>query len=225
MPFMLLFVCGIVSYLVGSLPFGLWVGLLWKRVDIRTLGSKNIGATNVLRVLGPGPGFAVFVLDTVKGGVGVALARLLAPATPMWAFIFIGFLAIAGHVFSIFLRFKGGKGVATSLGALLALSPPVAGIALGLWLLVVAITRYVSLASLAAAVSLPFSGYFLSQGDARWWLAGLGVALLLLVTIKHRANVQRLLAGTEPRLGQRVTPAAPVEDAALQHDAITTEVP
>lgn len=203
----------LVSYLAGSLPFGLWVGLVWKRVDIRTLGSKNIGATNVLRVLGPGPGVTVFLLDTVKGGVGVALARMLQPSLPVWALILIAFLGIAGHSFSVFLRFKGGKGVATSLGALLALSPPVAGIGLAVWILFVAATRYVSLASILAAFSLPFAAYF-TVTDGRGWIVALGAALFLLVTVKHRANIHRLLTGTESRIGQRVpVPAASTESA------------
>ena len=205
-----IFLCCVVSYFVGSLPFGLWVGLLWKRVDIRTLGSQNIGTTNVLRVLGPGPGIVVCLLDTLKGGVGVWLAHALKPNLPIWVLIPIGFLAIAGHTFSIFLRFRGGKGVATSLGALLALSSPVAGIALAVWILLVAATRYVSVASLFAGLSLPFAAYFTVPEPGKWWMVGLGTALFLLVLVKHRSNIQRLRAGTEPKFGQRVPlPASP----------------
>ncbi len=94
----------VVSYLSGTLPYGLWIGQIWKRVDIRTLGSKNIGATNVLRVLGPGPGVTVFILDTLKGGAGIWLAKLLLPDLHFGLLIFIGFLAIIGHTFSIFRR-------------------------------------------------------------------------------------------------------------------------
>lgn len=212
---LILLLCCVVSYLIGSLPFGLWIGLLWKHVDIRTLGSKNIGATNVLRVLGPGPGITVCVLDTAKGAAGIVLARILfshvlRTDAPLPLLILIGFLAILGHTFSAFLRFKGGKGVATTLGVLLALSPFVAGVGLLVWLVLVAATRYVSLASIAAGISLPFAAYFDPDLKSdRWWMVGLCIALAILVTVKHRTNIQRLLAGTEPKIGQRVEIATP----------------
>lgn len=215
---LLMIFCAVVSYIFGALPFGLWVGLWWKGIDIRTLGSKNIGATNVLRVLGTGPGFTVFVLDTLKGSVGLLLVSILVHETlpiPLIAYkIVVGLLAIVGHTFSVFLRFKGGKGVATTLGVLLALNPPMALLTLALWVLLVAVTRYVSLASIVVAISLPFTAYFLpdrwytaffsGQPGDRWWLMGLMILLALLVTVKHRANIQRLLRGTEAKIGQRV---------------------
>ncbi|MHB9130277.1 MAG: glycerol-3-phosphate 1-O-acyltransferase PlsY [Armatimonadota bacterium] len=206
----------LLSYLVGSLPFGLWIGLLWKGLDIRTLGSKNIGATNVLRVLGPGPGVSVFVLDTLKGGFGVMLAYVAWPLLPAWHLqmhekelalpylVVIGLCAILGHTFSLFLGFKGGKGVATSLGALLALNPPMAVIALLSWVAVLAVTRYVSAASLVAAYTLPFSAYLALRDTDRFYMLALGTALALLVTVKHRTNIKRLLTGTEAKIGERV---------------------
>lgn len=209
MAFLLLFLlCCVISYLLGGLPFGLWVGLIWKRTDIRTLGSKNIGATNVLRVLGPGPAAVAFVLDTLKGAAGIMLAHLLLPELYFALVMLIGFCAILGHTFSPFLGFKGGKGVATSLGMLLACCWQVAVVALLSWIVVVAITRYVSLASLVAAFSLPFTAYLMLRGDDQWWMVGFGVALAVLVTLKHRANIHRLLNGTESKIGQRaeVTP-------------------
>jgi len=219
------FVAGLAlaSYLIGSLPFGLWVGLA-KGVDIRTLGSKNIGATNVLRVLGPGAGLLVMLLDTLKGIAGILIARqfqfepsgiytvIFSAPIRMPFLVIIGLCAVLGHTFSPFLKFKGGKGIATSLGILLALSWQVGLIGLGIWILLVAVTRYVSLASLLAALSLPISSYLLLKGDDRTWMLGLTIALLILVTLKHRANIGRLLSGTEAKFGQRV--AAPVEEEA-----------
>jgi glycerol-3-phosphate acyltransferase PlsY len=206
----LILLCCLVSYLVGSLPCGLWVGLWWKGIDIRTLGSKNIGATNVLRVLGPGPGATVMVLDTLKGVAGIVLARALLPHhlthnDGIWLPILVGFLAIAGHSFSIFLRLKGGKGVSTSLGALLALNWQIGLLALVVWLIFVALTRFVSVGSIMAGASLPFDAYFVlrTHPAERWWMVGLGTLIALLVIVKHRGNLQRLLAGTEAKIGQR----------------------
>ena len=203
-------VCCLLSYLLGSLPFGLWVGLWWKGIDIRTLGSKNIGATNVWRVLGCGPGVTVFMLDTAKGAAGIAFARfLLGPSrtqgAEIWLPILIGFLAIAGHTFSVFLRFKGGKGVATTLGALLALNLLLAVLILAIWVLCVTLTRYVSVGSLVAGAATPFVAYFLLRSHYPaecWWMVELGVVVALLVTVKHRGNIKRLLAGTEAKVGR-----------------------
>ncbi|HEY3416963.1 MAG TPA: glycerol-3-phosphate 1-O-acyltransferase PlsY [Armatimonadota bacterium] len=216
----------LVSYFVGALPFGLWIGLL-RGVDIRTLGSKNIGATNVLRVLGPVAGSFAFVLDTLKGVCGVALARLLWPQLTAWHqtlpnitmpyLILIGVFAILGHTFSIFLRFKGGKGVATSFGVLLALNYPVAIVALITWIVMLVITRMVSVASLTAAYSLPFGAYFALAGAERGdrqWMLGLGALLAVLVTVKHRSNIKRILAGTESRISERVSANGEANDMA-----------
>ncbi|MHB0938273.1 MAG: glycerol-3-phosphate 1-O-acyltransferase PlsY [Armatimonadota bacterium] len=216
--------CALASFLIGSLPFGYWVGLA-KGVDIRTLGSKNIGFTNVLRVLGPGPGALVMVLDVLKGVAGILIARQFifelasdpgksAHPIAMPFLVLIGLCAVLGHTFSPFLKFKGGKGISTSLGILLALSWQVGLIALGVWILFVAVTRYVSLASLLAALSLPISSYLLLKDVDRISMLVLTIALLILVTVKHRANIGRLLNGTEPKFGQRVATPTPQEEAA-----------
>ena len=213
------------SFLIGSLPFGLWVGLA-KGVDIRTLGSRNIGATNVLRVLGPMPGALVFILDTLKGAVGILIARQFifelssdpvksAHPLSMPYLVLIGLCAVLGHTFSPFLKFKGGKGIATSLGVLLALSGQVALVGIGIWVVCVAITRYVSAASLLAALILPVASFFLLKDLERTWMLGLTIGLLVLVTVKHRANIGRLLHGTEPKFGQRVAAPAPAEEGAV----------
>jgi len=194
----------LLSYLFGSLPFGLWIGLVWKKVDVRTLGSKNIGATNVLRVLGPGPAALSFALDVLKGAVGVILMRVYLPQAEFHWLVLVGLCAVLGHTFSIFLGFKGGKGIATSLGLFLALSWPVALGALAVWLVITAITRYVSLASVLAALALPFISYFLLQPPERTWMLLITTLLAVLVTVKHLPNIKRLLAGTEAKIGQKV---------------------
>jgi len=194
----------VASYLFGSLPFGLWVGLIIKGVDIRTLGSHNIGATNVLRVLGVGPGLLVFALDTFKGAAVLTTAKILFSAQnmsiPIWWQIIIVLFAIFGHTYSIFLNFKGGKGVATTLGALLALNPIVAAIGLSLWAIILLLTKYVSLASIIASASLPILPLFLIKSTDKWWLFGIGLAMFILITVKHRSNIQRLKDGTENKL-------------------------
>jgi acyl phosphate:glycerol-3-phosphate acyltransferase len=193
--------CLVISYLIGSLPFGLWIGLL-KGVDIRTLGSKNIGTTNVLRILGVGPGILVFVLDTAKGMAGIYLAEWR--VVPFHFVIVIGLAAILGHSFSPVLRFKGGKGVATSLGVLIGLTWPVALLTFLLWGIITLVTRYVSLASITAAVSLPILVLLLEHTEKRTPLLLVVCVIAALVIIKHRSNIARLLAGTEAKIGKRV---------------------
>lgn len=208
-----------ISYLVGSLPFGLWVGLLWKGVDIRTLGSQNIGATNVMRVLGPAAGLTVMFFDTLKGSVGILVAYyLLSPGLAFEYRVLIGLCAVVGHTFSPFLRFKGGKGVATTLGVLLALSWQVGLATLVIWILGVALTRYVSVAAIIAAISLPITSWFFPPAPDRYWMVGLTVTLAVLVIIKHRENIKRLLRGTEAKFGQRVAPAEGTETPAPEEN-------
>ncbi len=204
MDYPLFFIVLACSYILGSLPFGLWVGLLWKGVDIRTLGSKNIGATNVLRILGPGPGITVFILDTLKGAVFIWIYSLLAKDSPFGFKAIIGVTAIIGHTFSAFLNFKGGKGVATTLGVLIGLNPIVAAVGFGTWLIVVLLTRYVSLASLCAGVSLPIAfALFSPNQDEKIWTVSIFILVAIFVAIKHKANIQRLIAGTELKFDKK----------------------
>jgi glycerol-3-phosphate acyltransferase PlsY len=192
------------SYILGSLPFGLWVGLIWKGVDIRTLGSKNIGATNVLRILGPGPGITVFLLDTLKGAAFIWIYGMMADNPQFGLKAIIGVTAILGHTFSAFLNFKGGKGVATTLGVLIGLNPIVAAWGFGTWLVVVLITRYVSLASLCAGICLPIAFYFNSNNfNEKMWTVPIFILIAIFVFVKHTANIKRLLAGTEPKFGKK----------------------
>jgi glycerol-3-phosphate acyltransferase PlsY len=185
------------AYVLGSIPFGKIVASRYG-VDITKQGSGNIGATNVLRVLGKGPGVFVLVLDALKGLLP-ALAALLLFESPFVALL-VGAMALIGHCTSPFLRFRGGKGVATGLGVLIGAIPLLALIALGTFGIVFFAKRIVSLSSLAAAVVLPVAAYSLGFGlDTTILLA----MLALLVFIRHRANFSRLLAGTEPKLDLR----------------------
>ncbi len=190
------------AYLLGSIPFGHIAGRL-AGVDVRQHGSGNIGATNVLRVLGKPWGFSVFFADAFKGFLAVRIAYLLvAPHPDAETFKdFFGILAaaacVAGHSFPVWLKFKGGKGVATSLGALLGVVPIAAASIFLVWLLVVKITRYVSLASILAALSLPVFVAMLGRAPVVLYFT---IAMTTLVVWRHRSNISRLANGTEPRL-------------------------
>jgi glycerol-3-phosphate acyltransferase PlsY len=200
---------GVAAYLLGSIP----TGFLWGKargIDVRTVGSGNIGATNVMRTLGKGPGIVVLLLDAAKGFLPVFLApRLLPPEVDRNALqIVCCICVIAGHNWTCWLKFKGGKGIATSAGALLAFLPLPLLCALGVWLVVFAVWRYVSLASICAATTIPIAT----------WLIEKSISLLIFTAIigavaiyKHKANIQRLMAGTENRMGRRRTPDVPTE--------------
>jgi acyl phosphate:glycerol-3-phosphate acyltransferase len=184
------------SYLLGSLPFGLWVAHYWKGVDIRTLGSGNIGSTNVGRICGPVAGGVVFAFDVLKGLLPPFVAQYFGLASH-WH-VLAAFLAIIGHNYSIWLGFKGGKGIATSLGALLGVAPAVGGIAFAIFLLEYVTVRYVSLGSLLAAVSLPFLMSVFYPNDK--YRLCFGLVACVMAFYKHRANIQRLRTGTEPKV-------------------------
>ena len=185
----------LVAYLLGSIPFGLWLVKAWKGIDVREVGSGNIGTTNVYRAAGKGAAIAVFLLDAAKGTLPVALALWLNLGA--WAAVGVGAAAILGHSKSIFLGFTGGKSVATGIGTVLALSPVGAAIALAIWGAVFATTRMVSLGSIVAAVALP--GILYALGAPMPYLIFVAAAALYVV-VRHRANIQRLLAGKENRL-------------------------
>jgi glycerol-3-phosphate acyltransferase PlsY len=185
----------VVSYLIGSIPFGLLLTRLFGAGDLRQIGSGNIGATNVLRTGRKGLALATLVLDALKGALPVWLAwRWLGPDMAVVA----GLGAVLGHCFPVWLRFSGGKGVATAAGVVLTLTP-LAGLAvLALFVAVVALTRYVSLGSILAAAAVAPAAWLLGQVQA----AELYVALALIIIAKHHANVRRLVAGQEARLGR-----------------------
>ena len=196
----------VVAYLMGSIPFGLIIGLA-RGIDVRTVGSKNIGATNVLRTVGRPWGILAFALDFGKGVAGAVLAPLLANAVcggapaPDIAALAGGLAAVAGHTWPVWLRFRGGKGVATSAGMLVAIAPAAVGIAFAVWLVVLIASRYVSLASISAAAALAVAIWFRASHSApHWWLVpALVTALAVLVIARHHANIARLMSGTENR--------------------------
>lgn len=194
----------LLGYGVGSISFAVLIARS-RGIDIFKVGSGNPGATNVLRSLGKGAGYTCFVLDALKGVVAVLLGHGMAivlrvPEQGAW-FATVGLLAaILGHSFSAFLRFRGGKGVATTVGGLLALMPVVMLVGAGCWLAVFFTTRYVSLASIVLGVSLPVSAWISGGSRLQVLLCGF---LAILILVRHRANIRRLMAGTENRAGKR----------------------
>lgn len=184
------------TYLIGGFPTGLLMGKLFKGMDVRQHGSGNIGATNVLRVAGKLPGLLVLLIDTAKGWAPVAFFGALVPTQT--APILLSVAAVAGHIWNPFLQFKGGRGVATGLGVLLALDRKVGLAALGVWVIAFLTTRYVSVASISAALVAPFLIAFLGRPPSWVWGAiGIGLAIIA----RHRPNILRLLQGEEPRFG------------------------
>jgi glycerol-3-phosphate acyltransferase PlsY len=197
------------SYLLGSIPFGYILVRVFQGIDVRSIGSGNIGATNVARTGGKGLAIATLALDTFKGWLPVFLVLTLpgiptsGPAQLHTLATLAALLAVLGHMFPVWLGFKGGKGVATGLGVFLALAPKAVLIAVGLFLAIVIFTRYVSLGSIVAAATFPV---------ALWWLErdlfppvslAMCATVALLVIIRHHQNIGRLLAGTESRFGAR----------------------
>jgi glycerol-3-phosphate acyltransferase PlsY len=198
----------VAAYLLGSIPAGFLVARA-KGIDIRTVGSGNIGATNAFRILGKPAGIFVLVVDGLKGFAAcswladfVVQLFVVAPEQIENLRIVAGICAVLGHNFTCWLKFKGGKGIATSAGVYFALAPQAAGIALGTWIIVFALGRYVSVASIAAAVALP-AAVWLTKNNL--FLGIVTTALGLLAIFKHRSNIQRLLNGTERRVGQKST--------------------
>src|SRR3989441_8112077 len=189
------------AYLLGSIPFGLLLAKLFGGGDVRKAGSGNIGATNVARVAGPLAGIFTLAFDTAKGSAAVWLAGRVTGESTTWMTI-AAFAVLLGHCFPVWLKFKGGKGVATALGVFLALCPLAAVSALLLFVLCVAYWRYVSLGSVAAAAAMPLLIYFLwAPGHAPPIVIDLGtLAVALLVIYKHDGNLQRLGEGARPRL-------------------------
>jgi len=197
--------CG---YLSGSVPFGYLAGKL-KGLDIRQHGSGNIGATNAIRVLGKGIGIPVFILDMLKGWLPVWLAAAWLEGTSVEMIstvkVIAGFAAVLGHMFTFWLSFKGGKGIATTAGVLLGIAPLAMLGGLAAFLLFFLPTRYVSLGSLAAAVGVPATMAAQMARAGRWdfVMLSFGLVVMVLVFVRHRTNIQRLLAGTESRVGAK----------------------
>ncbi len=190
----------LLAYLFGSLPIGLLVGRMVKGIDVRDYGSGNIGASNVWRIMGPLWGTAVFLFDFCKGYFPTVLTTRIAehhPDITPWLSVVVGLAAIMGHNFSPFLRFKGGKGVATSLGVVFGLSPTAAAIGFAVWGVCLFVTRYISVSSMIAAVITSGVLIFFHHDLPHVLFA---VLVTLFVVLKHRPNIARLRAGTEPKV-------------------------
>ena len=193
------------AYLLGSIPFGYLLVRLIRKEDVRATGSGNIGATNVARAGGKGLGLCTLLLDALKGYLAVAIAMHLAPSighVPSNLAVAAAVAAVLGHVFPVWLGFRGGKGIATALGVFLALIPWVALSAVCLFILVVATTRLVSLGSILAAVSIPLFALLLVPARSAILLEGISFISLVGI-LKHHANIVRLLHGTESRFGSK----------------------
>lgn len=197
----------LVAYLLGSFPTGFLAAKLLKGIDIREQGSGSIGATNVLRTLGKGPAIVVLLVDALKGALAIALANWIYPFTnneslPLpWLVTLAGLFAVIGHSLPVWLNFKGGKSVATSLGILLAMSWQVGLATLGVFAVVVAITRIVSISSIAGAIAVSLFMILFKQPLPYLIFA---IAAGIYVIWRHRSNIQRIIAGTEPKVGQKL---------------------
>lgn len=191
------------AYLIGGVPFGLLVCRWWSGYDPREYGSGNIGATNVYRLLGP-KGFAVvLMLDAGKGYAAVRLGHALSRSDSLWVVVLCGVCAILGANWSVYLGFKGGKGVGVSLGVGMAVMWKVTLLALAVWVVVVAASRYVSLSSMAAGVSVPVLAVLLGEPMP---VRTFGAVLAVFILVRHRSNIRRLLTGAEPKFGARIDP-------------------
>lgn len=205
-------IIAIIAYLLGSIPFGYVLVRVFRGEDIRLTGSGNIGATNVARSGAKGLGAATLLLDALKGLVAVWIASRLAAGEPS-ALPYMSAAALAavlGHMFPVWLGFKGGKGVATALGVFILLFPNALLVSLAIFILIVAATRYVSLGSILAAIAFPIAGYLIDHAN---WQALLPVwVVVALIVMKHHQNIRRLLTGNEHRFGSSKT-AVPEKQA------------
>jgi glycerol-3-phosphate acyltransferase PlsY len=206
----------VVAYVIGSIPFSFLVVKLMTGADIRLLGSRNVGATNVARTFGKRPGVIALILDMAKGYAAVEVARL-ATASSAWPLAtggdtsplhsrafwmtLCGLIAVLAHMFPVWLRFHGGKGVATATGVFLALDPIAVLAGLIVFLIVLISTRFVSLASILSAASVPLFLRFLTH--APFWTINISIVIAIVVIVKHHSNIARLTQGTERRMGER----------------------
>jgi glycerol-3-phosphate acyltransferase PlsY len=193
----------LLAYLVGSIPSAVWVGRTFYGIDVREYGSGNAGATNTFRVLGKKPGIVVLIMDVLKGFAGVKLAYLVGdydPASPEFIDfeLALSVCALLGHIFPVYVGFRGGKGVATMLGILVAVHTPAALICAGVFLLSLLITGYVSLSSMAAGLAFPVVIMVFYSTNSSINIFSLAVAIMILVT--HQRNIERLIAGEESRV-------------------------
>ncbi len=184
----------IVAYILGSIPNALWIGKVFKGIDVREHGSKNTGSTNAARVLGAKLGILTLILDISKGAIPTLIASMLLDSSI--SVILVGICAILGHSFSIFMKFKGGKAVATTVGVFIVLVPGAILLAAIVFFLVFGITRYVSLSSMIGAISLPIWIIIFYKNIP---LTIFGIIIAILIIVRHKSNIQRLLDGTESK--------------------------
>jgi glycerol-3-phosphate acyltransferase PlsY len=194
----------LIAYLLGSIPTSVWVGKSYYGIDVREHGSKNAGATNTFRVLGKNPGIVVLFIDVLKGATAVLLPYFFLNNTIEYERLIqiqllTAILAILGHVFPLFANFKGGKGVATSLGIIIGIHPPAAGICLGVFLIVFILSKYVSLGAIITAISFPLLIIFLFNVESIW-LRGFSILLGSVVVLTHQKNIFRLVKGEESKM-------------------------
>lgn len=197
----------LLAYLLGSVPTAVWYGLAFSGIDIRTKGSGNAGATNTFRVLGKRAGIIVLLIDVLKGWLAANLALmmnyagLITTEERLPLKMLFGVIAVLGHLFPVFARFRGGKGVATLLGVMMSIHPEAAGTCIGVFLLILLLTGYVSLSSMVAALAFPLMLGFNLFGKEKLLLIVFGAALALLIVYTHHKNIYRLLRGQENRVG------------------------
>ena len=215
-PILALLLAALGGYISGATPFGYLAGKLTRGIDIRQHGSGNIGATNAIRVLGKGIGIPVFILDFLKGWLPVWMAKSWMAGIPgaetlvSAAAVLTGLAAVLGHMFTFWLGFKGGKGVATTGGVLLGIAPLAMLGGLVVWLGFFYTLRYVSLASMMAGVGVVLTMILQMSrsGSWDWVMLGFGFLVMVLVIVRHKANISRIMAGTEPRAGRKKTSEA-----------------
>ena len=216
---LLYLIVGIVAYLLGSIPFGLILVRIFRNEDIREQGSGNIGATNVIRSGSKGLGVMTFLLDAAKGFIAVKVAMLVASylnlsvlhpnlARTLNLMALAAVCAIIGHIYTVWLGFKGGKGVATGFGVFLGITIAAALVALAVFILVFTLSRFVSLASIVAAIAFPVAALLIPPEPLTPFMIAVVILLPLLIIAKHHANIRRLLAGTEYRFGKSKAAAA-----------------
>jgi glycerol-3-phosphate acyltransferase PlsY len=201
----------ILSYLAGSIPFAYIIVRLMKGTDIRNVGSGNIGFTNATRVLGIGRGIIVLLADMGKGAIAVlVISRLgMIPENPYLIYmpVICGLAAIIGHIWTVFMKFHGGKGVATSLGVFIAISPIAGLIALAVWIIIVAITRYVSIGSILMCITFCVVTFVISipitYGVKIWTVRVMAIVVTLIITYKHKKNIELIIKGKERKFGKR----------------------
>jgi len=193
------------GYILGSIPSAVWIGKLFHGIDIREHGSKNAGATNTFRVIGNGSGIIVLILDVLKGYIAASVPLYLSHLyigfkdDELILQLIASFCAIIGHVFPVLANFKGGKGVASTLGIIVAINPDTAFICLGCFIVVFVIWKYVSLGAIISSILFPFASFFFQKEDARIMII-FSIAISLIVLFAHRKNIYRILRGEENKM-------------------------